>query len=413
MKTLSLSLAAAAAIAACQAATAPTFSTIQPSPAQISAVAATAPVANYKNIKYVPGKAFNRIYNIWLENQDFDVVAGVQAMQELAKEGILLTNYFALTHPSEPNYLASAAGDYFGLGGDQMIQIPANISSIVDLLESKGISWAEYQEDLPYAGYQGFQYLNQKTGANDYVRKHDPLILFESVTNSPTRLSNIKNFTSFYDDLNAEALPQWSFITPNMTNDGHDTNAQVAGTWSYDFLYSLLTKNDYFTKDTLIILTFDENASYAKQNIAYTLLLGDIPDHLKGTTDDTFYDHYSLISTVEANWELPNLGRYDCGANVFDIVAKETHYKNPKKFDFSNVYNNQSIPGYLSDETMQFPAPNCKCQGAGGPVLQSIVDVWGKVSSDSTSDGYVPKSNQVTGGYCSANGGLSGVSAAA
>ena len=304
--------------------------------------------------------------------------------------------------------MASAAGDYFGLPNDNFLYVPSNVSSIVDLLDTKGISWSEYQQHMPYAGYQGFQWLNQNTGANDYVRKHDPLILFENIENNQTRLANIKNFTSFHDDLNAQALPQWSFITPNMTNDGHDTNAVVAGNWSYDFLLPLLTENEYFTNNTLIILTFDENATYEDQNNVLTLLLGDIPDDLKGTTDDTFYDHYSLIATVEANWDLPNLGRYDCGANVLEIVAQKTGYHN-KHVDTTKVFNNQSIPGYLGDETYQYPAPNCKCQGAGGPVLQSIVDVWGAVSSNSTSDGYVPDSNQVTGGYGTVGGGLSGV----
>ena len=62
--------------------------------------------------------------------------------------------------------------DYFGLDGDPFTQVPQNISSVVDLLEDKGISWSLYQEDLPYTGYQGFDWVNQKTGANDYVRKH-------------------------------------------------------------------------------------------------------------------------------------------------------------------------------------------------------------------------------------------------
>ena len=32
-----------------------------------------------------------------------------------------------------------------------------SISTIVDLLEAKGISWAEYQENMPYDGFQGFK----------------------------------------------------------------------------------------------------------------------------------------------------------------------------------------------------------------------------------------------------------------
>jgi acid phosphatase len=57
---------------------------------------------------------------------------------------------------------------------DDFNQIPANVSSVVDLLEDAGISWGEYQEDMPYSGFEGYQWLNQETGANDYVRKHNP-----------------------------------------------------------------------------------------------------------------------------------------------------------------------------------------------------------------------------------------------
>lgn len=63
-----------------------------------------------------------------------------------------MTNYNAVTHPSQPNYAAAAGGDTFGMENDEFIQIPSNVSTIVDLLDTKGISWGEYQEDLPYAG---------------------------------------------------------------------------------------------------------------------------------------------------------------------------------------------------------------------------------------------------------------------
>ena len=74
----------------------------------------------------------------------------------MAKEGILLTNYHAVTHPSEPNYGASAAGDTFGMDNDDFHQLPANISTIADLFDTRGIAWGQYQEDMPYAGYKGY-----------------------------------------------------------------------------------------------------------------------------------------------------------------------------------------------------------------------------------------------------------------
>ena len=89
----------------------------------------------------------------------------------LAKEGILLTNYFALTHTSEPNYVGVVGGEYFGMNNDDLFNVPNNVSTIVDLLESKGITWAEYMQDMPSTGFEGMQFLNAE-GANDYVRKH-------------------------------------------------------------------------------------------------------------------------------------------------------------------------------------------------------------------------------------------------
>lgn len=152
---------------------------------------------------------------------------------------------------------------------DDFNQIPANISTVVDLLDTKGISWGEYQEDMPYTGYTGFNFTNQQnTSHNDYVRKHNPLIIYESVTNNATRLSLIKNFTLFESDLAAKTLPQWSFMTPNMTNDGHDTTVAFAASWARTFLTPLL-QNSYFMNNTLIVLSFDEDDTYSEHNSVY------------------------------------------------------------------------------------------------------------------------------------------------
>ena len=60
------------------------------------------------------------------------------------------------------------------MDNDDFNFIDKNVSTVIDLLESKKISWAFYQEDMPYSGFEGFAWVNQKTGANDYVRKHNP-----------------------------------------------------------------------------------------------------------------------------------------------------------------------------------------------------------------------------------------------
>lgn len=359
----------------------PPLSTLEPSLSQIVASEATAvPLSPVSN---VGGKAFDRIVQIWLENTDYDKAAANADLQFLATQGITLTNYYAVTHPSEPNYAAVVGGDIFGMDNDDFLRIPSNISTVVDLLDTRGISWGEYQEGLPYAGFQGFNFSNQQNFSNDYVRKHNPLILYDSVVNNATRLSLIKNFSSFDSDLAAKTLPQWSFITPNMTNDGHDTTVAFTSAWARKFLTPLLN-NTYFMNNTLIVLTFDEDETYVNKNTMFTILLGGaIPKSLHGTTDNTFYNHYSMLSTVELNWGLPSLGRWDCNANVLELVANKTGHTNAI-VDTTNLYFNASYPGPQSDKAFipTYPIPDTNAKCAAGSILSSVVSTYGK--SDGT-----------------------------
>lgn len=264
----------------------------------------------------IPGKTFDRFVTIWLENTDYSMAAADPNLQYLATQGITLTNYLALTHPSQPNYVAAAGGDTHGIWTDSFTRIPSSAKTIVDLLDAKGVSWSEYQEDLPYSGFEA-DYVNQKNGANDYVRKHNPLVSYDSVTSDLNRLAKIKNFTMFENDLAANKLPQWMFITPNMTNDGHDTSVTTSGQFARNFLTSLLS-NPNFLSRTLVLLTFDETENYFIPNKVFSILLGDaIPASAKGTTDNTAYTHYSQLATVERNWGLGNLGLNDVGATPF------------------------------------------------------------------------------------------------
>lgn len=305
-----------------------------------------------------------------------------------AKKGITLSNYYGVTHPSEPNYLAAIAGDYFGMQNDDFNRVDKNVSTVIDLLEHRGISWGLYQEDMPYSGYEGFSYVNRKTGANDYVRKHNPAVLADVITRDERRLSQIKNLSmidtsksQFHKDLKANKLPQWMFITPNMTSDGHDSSVTVAGKWCHDFLSPLLS-DDKFLQNTLVIVTFDENETYAIQNRILALLLGDaVPKHLHGTTDNSFYNHYSEIATVQANWDLPTLGRWDVGANVLKLVGEKTGDKVrafKHKATFEGRFWNYSYAGYFNTDggNQEYPRPNVKLTHHGRKVYGPVVEEW-------------------------------------
>ena len=119
-------------------------------------------------------------------------------------------------------------------------------------------------------------------------------------------------------------------------------------------------------------------------------MLGDaVPDKLVGTTDKNWYNHYSEISTVEANWDLHTLGRFDVGANVFDFVGKKTgdhicHYTDATGND-PKIFYNSSYAGPLNEkfQAAPYPAPNVDLVSprSGRTVLPSIVEKWGGKNS--------------------------------
>jgi hypothetical protein len=129
---------------------------------------------------------------------------------------------------------------------------------------------------------------------------------------------------------------------------------------------------------TLLVLTFDENETYTIKNNVFTILLGDvIPPSLRGTTDNTFYTHYSLLSTIQNNWGLYNLGRGDVAqnfSNVFELVANATGWKNTAVAAADIPYFNFTASGFF-DPTSEAPLPavNETAPGAGGKgILPSL-----------------------------------------
>ncbi|KAJ7302138.1 phosphoesterase family-domain-containing protein [Mycena albidolilacea] len=333
--------------------------------------------------KVVKGKVFNRIIQVWLENTDFETAASTPIFEALAEQGILLTNYNSLTHPSEPNYVAAIGGDFFGMHDDNMYHIPSNITTVVDLLEDKDISWATYQENMAADAFYGFTFSAPNYASPDsapypyYVRKHNPLIIYDAISQDADRAKRIRTFNDFANDVVNGTLPQWLFVTPNMVNDAHDTTIDFAASFLQYWFLPLLTDPRVNGEDTLILLTFDENETATIQNRVWTLALGTaIPLKLRGTADDTLYTHYSSLSTVQANWGLKSLGRQDTNAsvsNVFSFVAEKTGYKNVKlpAMDVPHFNNSAVVPGALtSAQFVPFAAPNLKAHGAGqGGVL--------------------------------------------
>ena len=93
---------------------------------------------------------FKHIVTIVFENKEFGTVIGNPKMpyfNELARSFTLLTQFYAVTHPSLPNYLAMIGGDTFGITFDCYTCITAG-TTLPDLIEASGRTWKTYQEDM-------------------------------------------------------------------------------------------------------------------------------------------------------------------------------------------------------------------------------------------------------------------------
>ncbi len=263
-------------------------------------------------------RAFDRIFIIMLENELESAVLQDDYMRALQGRGVRLSNYHGVTHPSQPNYFAAVAGLPF-VTSDGCQDIDA--TSVVDLLEAKGITWKAYMEGLPEDDKAVCISADRL-----YYRKHNPFVSLNTVRNDPDRLARVVNADKLKADIDGGTLPQFCWYTPNIRNDGHSppdstpahrwSGVTFLSRWLHGFLEPLLA-DPRFTKGTLVVVTFDESIPY-EDNHVYTALLGDMVK--AGSIESARYDHYSLLRTIEENFGLGTLGRNDLMADWFRFL---------------------------------------------------------------------------------------------
>src|SRR4051812_42977157 len=96
---------------------------------------------------------FKKVFIVVLENSDYDNALKQPYLSSLAKQGVLLTNFYAVSHPSQPNYLAMVSGSTFGVQSNKNIDLP--VRHIGDLLDEKKLSWKVYAEQYPSDCFKG------------------------------------------------------------------------------------------------------------------------------------------------------------------------------------------------------------------------------------------------------------------
>ncbi|HUH97690.1 MAG TPA: alkaline phosphatase family protein [Anaerolineales bacterium] len=301
---------------ACLTACSPAFSStplpsVTPSP--LPSAAPTLPASPTATLAPTPVPLvpdFQHIVIVIFENKEFGTVVDNYHMpyfNKLAKSYTLLTQYYAVTHPSLPNYLALIGGDTFGVTFD-CTSCAVNHESLPDLIEASGRTWKTYQEDMPTPCFTGAE-------AGKYAMKHDPFIYFMPIRLDAGRCSqSIVPFPQLAADLAAGALPNFVFVTPNLCNDAHDCAIDVADAWLQRFMDQIMPALDQSAQPYLIVLTWDEGqgnhsccglGAEAGGRIATVLVS---PQAKSGFQDDTPYSHYSLLKTIAAAWHLPYLG---------------------------------------------------------------------------------------------------------
>ena len=322
-------------------------------------------------------QAFDHIYVIMLENHSQSSVIddpNAPFITRLAHTYAMADHYYGVTHPSMPNYIATIAGDNFGIQDDEDENV-VNLDreNLVDQLEAAHVTWGAYMETLP-PDKQARYWPRRSDGSEIklYARKHNPFVLFDDITGSSARMDRVRDYSRLAHDLNAPHAPQFVWISPNQCNDMHggvyDT---VAGHPETPCPYgsakddpadaSLKQKADQFveqavrtithsrawTSRSAIVIVTDENdytanaetggwenadgccdSPYVPANDPRLALDADTASQWPGGTyggglipaivvtgagprhlvDHTPYNHYSLLTTIEDNWNLGHIG---------------------------------------------------------------------------------------------------------
>lgn len=238
---------------------------------------------------------------------------------QYAQEYTLLTQYYGVTHPSLPNYLALISGETFGVT-ENCTDCFFNAQTLPDLIEASGRTWRTYQEDMPEPCYVD--------STDSYAQKHNPFVYFDAIRLNKLRCNKaVVSLDALQMDVKEDQLPNFIFITPNICNDAHDCTLDVADKWlksQLDFLVPALGGADGNYLLSLMFEEGDDNAGCCglpEDNAGGRIPVVLVSPHVKNNyKDDTPYSHYSLLRTISDSWGLPYLG-HAADAGTQSIVA--------------------------------------------------------------------------------------------
>ena len=256
----------------------------------------------------------------------------------------LATNYFGVTHPSQPNYIAATSGSTNGVADDNPVTI--DVKNIVDQLRSEDKSWKAYMQSLSLCVTK----LDTTCGNQLYERKHNPFVSYKDIQTNPARMARIVDLSQFSTDLANNRVPDFSWISPDQCNDMHGRGGGGASDpCDFSNVQGLIAAGDAFLSNTVseimhskawrdnsvIFITWDESdfpfsdtsgCCDANPGGGHVVTLVISHSQHKPLTSSVAYNHYSMLATIERAWELGCLGFTCDRANVkpmVDLVGRD------------------------------------------------------------------------------------------
>ena len=263
-----------------------------------------------------------------MENHNYDQVRTLPYISTLISEYTSFSQSYAVTHPSQPNYLALWAASTFVSNDNCPPQgSPYSAANLGNSCEAAGLTWKSYCEDLPSVG-------STVCASSDFLyrRKHHPCPDFSNLNHS-----NECPYTQLATDIAAGTLPALSFVVPNMCDDMHDCSTSIGDTWLSNNLPAMISA---VGPRGLVILTFDEDDRKKGNNIL-TVFAGPTvkPNYVSSQT----ITHYTVVRTI-------------CDALGISSFANALSATPPS--DVWNVPSTAVEPNPLAGLSLSQPSPN-------------------------------------------------------
>lgn len=264
-----------------------------------------------------PSESMQHVIIVVMENKGYDQVIGssdAPYQSKLAKDYASASRYYGVYPDSLPNYISIISGySYITKDKDPGTLAPLKEQTIVNLLQTKNLSWKGYFEDMPQACHL------KDSGGSGYIAHHNPFVYFDLRNDDSCR--NTVGLDEFYKDLSNQTLPNYSLIVPNNIHNTHDSTVSEGDNWLSKFVPKIINSATF--NNTALFIVYDEGKKHDESGFGsgkYAVNGGRLPLLLvspfanKGFVSSVDYTHYNLLATVEKMLNLGNLGKGDVAA---------------------------------------------------------------------------------------------------